>query len=57
MNPTMKKWFNRGGLIAIGVGVILIIAGGGDPSVGLATGSTIATIAGAVAVLVREIFN
>ena len=57
MSATVKKWFNRGGLIAIGVGVILTIVGGGDPSAALSTGATIAAIAGTVAILIREIFN
>ena len=57
MSATVKKWFNRGGLIAIGIGVILTIVGGGDPSAALATGATIAAIAGTVAILIREILN
>ena len=57
MSGQTKAWVNRGGLIAIIVGVVAIVIGGGDTSVALATAGTVATIAGAVAVLVREIFN
>ena len=57
MSGNVKMWVNRGGLIAIILGVVAIVIGGGDTSVALATAGTVATIAGAVAVLVREIFN
>ena len=57
MSANAKRWINRGGLIAIGIGVVLTIVGGGDPGAALATGATIATIGGAVAILIREIFN
>ena len=57
MSAEVKKWVNRGGLIAIIVGVVAIVIGGGDTGAALATAGTVATIAGAVAVLVREIFN
>lgn len=57
MSANVKKWVNRGGLIAIIVGVVGIVVGGGDPGAALATGTTVATIAGAVLILLREIFN
>lgn len=57
MNPTVKKWLNRGGLIAIVLGTVGIVAGGGDTGAALQTAGEVATIAGAVMVLVREIFN
>lgn len=57
MSANTKKWLNRGGLIAIAAGVVLTLVGGGDPSAALATGATIASVAGAVLVLIREIFN
>jgi len=57
MSAEVKKWVNRGGLIAIILGVVGIVIGGGDTGAALATAGTVATIAGAVAVLVREIFN
>lgn len=57
MNPTVKKWLNRGGLVAMIVGVVAITVGGGDTSSALETVGEAAAIAGTVAVLVRELFN
>ena len=55
MNPETKKWINRGGLIAVIIGIVAIVIGGGDTGAALETGGTVATIAGAVLVLIREI--
>lgn len=57
MSAEVKKWVNRGGLIAVILGVVAIVIGGGDTSAALEMAGTVATIAGAVAVLVREIFH
>lgn len=57
MSAGLKKFLNRGGLVAIILGVIGIVAGGGDTSAALSTAGEVATIAGAALVLVREIFN
>jgi hypothetical protein len=55
MSANTKKWINRGGLIAVVLGVVAIVVGGGDTSAALATAGEVATIAGAVMVLIREI--
>ena len=55
MNATVKKWINRGGLIAVVLGIVLIVVGGGDTGAAIATAGTVATIAGAVLVLIREL--
>ena len=57
MDPRVKKWLNRGGLIAVIVGMVAIVAGGGDTSAALETAGEVAAIAGTVAILVRELFN
>lgn len=57
MSANVKKWLNRGGLIAIVAGVVAIVAGGGDTGAALETAGQVATIAGAALVLVRELFN
>jgi hypothetical protein len=57
MSPKVKKWLNRGGLIAMIVGVVAITVGGGDTSAALETAGEAAAIAGTAAVLVRELFN
>ena len=57
MNPETKKWINRGGLIAVIIGIVAIVIGGGDTGAALETGGTVATIAGAVLVLIREIIG
>ena len=57
MSANVKKWVNRGGLIAVIAGIVAIVVGGGDTSAALETAGTVATIAGAVAVLIREVFD
>lgn len=57
MNANVKKWLNRGGLIGVVVGIVLIVIGGGDTGAAIETAGTVATIAGAVLVLVREILG
>jgi len=57
MNANAKKWINRGGLIAMIVGAIAIVVAGGDMSAAQQTVATVATIAGSVLVLIREVVN
>ena len=57
MSANAKKWLNRGGLIAIILGIVGIVVGGGDAGAALDIAGTAATVIGAVAVLIREIFN
>ena len=57
MNANTKKWLNRGGLIGVIVGVVLIMVGGGDVPAALETAGTAATIAGGVLVLIREVLG
>jgi len=55
MSANVKAWINRGGLIAVVVGIVLIVVGGGDTGAAIETAGTVATIAGAVMVLIREL--
>ena len=57
MNPNVKKVLNRGGLIAVVAGIVMIVVGGGDAPAALDIAATAATITGAVLVLVREIMG
>lgn len=57
MSANVKKILNRGGLVAMIVGVVAIVIGGGDAPGALTTVGEVATIAGAAMVLVRELFN
>ena len=57
MSANVKKAFNRGGLIAVIVGVVAIVIGGGDTGAAIDTAGTVATIAGAASILIREIFG
>lgn len=57
MSAKVKKWLNRGGLIAMIVGGVAIVVGGGDTASALDTVGTAVTIAGGVAIFVRELFN
>lgn len=57
MSATTKKWINRGGLLAVILGIVLIVAAGGDAQAAIQTAGVVAGIAGAVLVLFREILN
>ena len=57
MSAQVKKILNRGGLIAVILGVVAIVVGGGDTSAALETAGTVASIAGAAVILVRELFD
>lgn len=57
MSAEVKKWINRGGLIAMLVGVVLIVVGGGDVSAATETVGIVAGVAGTVMVLVRELLG
>ena len=57
MSETTKKWVNRGGLLAVILGIVLVAIGGGDTGQAVEIAGTVATIAGAALVLLREIFN
>lgn len=57
MNENIKRILNRGGLVAVVVGIIAIVIGGGDTGAALEVAGTAATIAGAALILVRELFN
>jgi len=57
MKPELKMWINRGGLVAMVIGVIVFIATGGDAgSAGQIVG-TVASITGAALVLIRELIG
>jgi len=57
VNANVKKWLNRGGLVAVIAGIVLIVVGGGDAGAAIDTAATVATIAGSVLVLIREVVN
>lgn len=57
MSANTKRWINRGGLVAMIVGTIAIVVAGGDMSAAQQTTATVATIAGSVMVLLREILG
>jgi len=57
MSANVKKWLNRGGLGAMVVGAVALVIGGGDMSAAQQTVAQVSTIAGAVIVFVRELFN
>ena len=57
MNANVKKALNRGGLVAVIVGIVAIVVAGGDAPAALETAGQAATIAGAVMVLIREILG
>lgn len=57
MNANVKKWLNRGGLVAVIAGIVMIVVGGGDAGAAIDTAGTVAAIAGSVLVLIREVLN
>ena len=57
MSANTKKWVNRSGLVAMIVGAIAIVVAGGDMSAAQQTVATVATIAGSVLVLIREVIG
>jgi hypothetical protein len=57
MSADAKKWLNRGGLIAVALGIIGIVAGGGDTGAALELGGTVASIAGAIVLIIKEIIQ
>lgn len=57
MSVSTKKWLNRGGLIAVIVGFVLIKIIGGDTGQVVDTAGTLVTAGGAILVLIREILN
>lgn len=57
MSATAKKWLNRGGLVAVIAGFVLITIGGGDTGAAVDTAGTVVTLGGALLVLIREILN
>ena len=54
MNPKIKVALNRGGLAAVLLGIVV---GGGDVNAAMQTAGTVASIAGAASILIRELFN
>ena len=57
MNSKTKKWINRGGLIAVVVGVVAYVATGGDAGTAGEIVTAAAGITGAVLILIREILG
>ena len=57
MSPKLKKILNRAGLIAMIAGVVAIVVAGGDAESALDTVGKAASLAGALLVFVRELFN
>lgn len=52
-----KKWLNRGGLVAMIVGAVLLAVGGGDMSSAMEAATLASTVAGSVLVLIREVMG
>lgn len=57
MNAQVKKWINRGGLVAIVVGVISYVATGGDAAGASEIVTVAAGLTGTVLILIREILG
>lgn len=57
MNENGKKWINRGGLLAVILGMIAIQVSGGDASAALELAGKISTVSGIALVALRELFN
>ena len=57
MSSGLKKALNRIGLAGVLVGIVLTVVSGADATPVLEQASTVATLAGALMVLVRELFN
>jgi len=57
MSADTKKWINRGGLLAMIVGVVAIVIGGGDVGAATQTVGIVAGVAGTVLVLIRELLG
>jgi hypothetical protein len=55
MSPEVKKWINRGGLIAMVLGIAAVVVAGGDTQAALGIAGSAAGIVGAILVLIREI--
>ena len=57
MSADVKKWINRGGLIAMVVGAVLLVVGGGDVDGAMGIAATAAAVAGSIIVLIREMIG
>lgn len=57
MSAKLKKLLNRAGLIAVIVGVVATVAGGGNASAVLEYGAMAASIGGTVMIFIRELLN
>jgi hypothetical protein len=57
MSANAKKWINRGGLIGMIVGVVMIVIAGGDVGAATQTVGIVAGVAGTVMILIRELLG
>lgn len=57
MSAGVKKVLNRGGLIAVLVGIAAIVVGGGDAAAAIDTAGVVIGLVGGIMILVREVFN
>lgn len=57
MSANVKKWVNRGGLVAVAVGVVAFIVTGGDAGTAGEIVTMVAGITGTVLILIREIMG
>ena len=57
MKPEVKIWINRGGLIAIIVGLVVYFATGGGVETAGQLVSVVGGVTGAVLILIRELFG
>ena len=53
----VKKWVNRGGLIAMAIGVIVYIATGGSAATAGEVVTVVAGVTGTVLILIRELLG
>ena len=57
ISANVKRWMNRGGLLGVVAGIVLIVVGGGDTGAAIETAGTVAAIAGAAMVFIRELIG
>ena len=57
MKAEVKKWINRGGLVAIVIGVVAYVASGGSVATATEVLTVVAGVTGTVMILIREILG
>ena len=57
MNPKVKKWLNRGGLIGMMICIAAITIGGGDADAAMETAGIVSGLVGVGLGIVRELLG